>query len=239
MAGQRRLRLGILASGSGTNLQAILDAAAGAAYEVAVVVSNVPGAFALERARRAGIPAVAAPSKGVTREEHEADLERALEAHRVEFVVLAGYMRVLTPAFVERWNGCIVNVHPGLLPAFPGTHAPRQALEYGARIAGCTFHFVDAEVDHGPIILQVAVPVLPGDDEGSLTARIQAEERRHFWIVLDWLARGNVRLEGRRVVVTGADPNAPPEGRLVSPTLAATPSEAGGRALPRGPAGRR
>lgn len=209
-----KLKVGVLVSGSGSNLQALLDAAPRlGSYEVAVVVSNVPDAFALERARKAGVPAVAVASKGRAREEHEADVTRALEAHGVGFVALAGYMRVLTPAFVRRWRGRLVNVHPALLPAFPGAHGARDALAYGAKITGCTFHLVDEEVDHGPVVLQVAVPVLPDDTEETLQKRIQAEEHRHYPLVLDWFARGLVEPRGRTVVLRGAAAR----GALASP----------------------
>ncbi|MHB8585372.1 MAG: phosphoribosylglycinamide formyltransferase [Thermoplasmatota archaeon] len=204
MARSEGLRVGVLVSGSGTNLQALIDGQKGRAYEVVGVASNVPTAFALERARKAGIPTLVSESKGRAREEHEADVQRFFEAERVGFVALAGYMRVLTPIFVRAWKDRIVNVHPALLPSFPGTHAPRQALAYGAKVTGCTFHMVDAQVDHGPIVLQVAVPIDPADEEASLTARIQHEEHRHYPVVLDWFARGLITIEGRTVRFSGS-----------------------------------
>ena len=208
------IRLGVLASGGGTNLQALLDAAAARRIpaEVAVVVSNVPAAGALERARRAGVATEVLPSKGVAdREAYDLSLVEALRRHRVDLVCLAGYMRLVTPAFLRAFGptpatrGCprVVNVHPGLLPAFPGLHAARQALAYGARVAGCTVHFVDEGTDTGPIIAQAVVPVLPGDDEASLQARIQVEEHRLYPQAVSWFAQGRLALEGRVVRVDG------------------------------------
>ncbi|HET8732276.1 MAG TPA: phosphoribosylglycinamide formyltransferase [Anaeromyxobacteraceae bacterium] len=222
------IRLGVLASGSGTNLQALLDACGARRIDaaVAVVVSNVPGAGALERARRAGVPTELVPSKGVSdREAYDLGLVELLRRHRVDLVCLAGYMRLVTPAFLrafgpaEGTRGCprVLNVHPGLLPSFPGLHAARQALDYGARIAGCTVHFVDEGTDTGPVIVQAVVPVLPDDDEASLSARIQAEEHRLYPQAVQWCAQGRLSLRGRRVELDGA-PVAPPPA-LRSPPL--------------------
>jgi phosphoribosylglycinamide formyltransferase-1 len=212
------IRLGVLASGGGTNLQAILDACAARkiSAEVAVVVSNVPGAGALERARRAGVRAEVLPSKGVPRDEYDLRLVEVLRAHRVELVCLAGYMRLVTPAFLRAFGptpesrGCprVVNVHPGLLPSFPGLHAQRQCFEYGARFAGCTVHFVDEGTDTGPVIVQAIVPVLPGDGEEALAARILEQEHRIYPQAIQWFAEGRLSLEGRRVAVAGARPAA-------------------------------
>ncbi len=222
------IRLGVLASGSGTNLQALLDACAARRIdaEVAVVVSNGPAAGALERARRAGVPTELVPSKGVLdREAYDLGLVEILRRHRVDLVCLAGYMRLVTPAFLRAFGpadgtrGCprVLNIHPGLLPSFPGLHAARQALAYGARIAGCTVHFVDEGTDTGPVIVQAVVPVLPDDDEASLSARIQAEEHRLYPQAVQWVARGRLSLRGRRVELDGA-PVAPPPP-LRSPPL--------------------
>jgi phosphoribosylglycinamide formyltransferase-1 len=211
------IRLGVLASGGGTNLQAILDACAARriAAEVAVVVSNVPGAGALERARRAGVATEVLPSKGVTdREGYDLRLVEALRAHRVDLVCLAGYMRLVTPTFLRAFGptpasrGCprVVNVHPGLLPSFPGLHAQRQCFEYGARFAGCTVHFVDEGTDTGPVIVQAVVPVLPGDEEASLARRILEQEHRLYPQAIQWFAEGRLSVEGRRVTVDGARP---------------------------------
>jgi phosphoribosylglycinamide formyltransferase 1 len=215
------IRLGVLASGGGTNLQAILDACASRriAAEVAVVISNVPGAGALERARKAHVPAEVIPSKGVAdRDAYDQRLVEALRAHRVDLVCLAGYMRIVGPAFLRAFGpapetrGCprVVNVHPGLLPSFPGLHAQRQCLEYGARFAGCTVHFVDEGTDTGPVILQAVVPVHPGDTEEALSRRILAQEHRIYPQAIQWFAEGRLSVEGRKVTVRGAKPAALP-----------------------------
>ena len=213
------IRLGVLASGGGTNLQAILDACGAGGKprridaEVAVVVSNVPTAGALERARRAGVTTEVRPSKGVTdREAYDLALVEALRAHRVDLVCLAGYMRLVTPAFLRAFGptaatrGCprVVNVHPGLLPSFPGLHAQRQCFEYGARFAGCTVHFVDEGTDTGPVIAQAVVPVLPEDDEAALAARILTQEHRLYPQAIHWFAQGRLSLQDRMVRVDGA-----------------------------------
>jgi phosphoribosylglycinamide formyltransferase-1 len=214
------IRLGVLASGGGTNLQAILDACAArrVSAEVAVVVSNVPGAGALERAREANVATEALPSKGVAdRDAYDGRLVEALRAHRVDLVCLAGYMRIVTPAFLRAFGptpatrGCprVVNVHPGLLPSFPGLHAQRQCVEYGARFAGCTVHFVDEGTDTGPVIVQAVVPVLPGDSEEALARRILEQEHRLYPQAIQWFAEGRLSVEGRRVTVEGARPAAP------------------------------
>lgn len=190
------LRLGVLVSGGGSNLAAMLDATrdAARALRVAAVVSNVAGVKALERAAAAAVPGLVEDHRGRTREAFEDAVDAALRAHRVEVVVLAGFMRVLTAHFLDRWKHRVLNVHPALCPAFPGMHAPRQALAHGVRVTGCTVHLVDAGVDTGPILAQRAVAVRDDDDEASLTTRIQAEEHRLFPAVLAALARGQVRL---------------------------------------------
>lgn len=209
------IRLGVLASGSGTNLQAILDACASRriSAEVAVVISNVPGAGALERARQAGVATEVLPSKGVAdREAYDLRLVEALRAHRVDLVCLAGYMRLVTPAFLRAFGptpesrGCprVLNVHPGLLPSFPGLHAQRQCLDYGARFAGCTVHFVDEGTDTGPVVVQAIVPVLPEDTEEVLARRVLAQEHRLYPQAIQWFAEGRLSVEGRKVVVRGA-----------------------------------
>lgn len=213
------LAVGVLASGSGSNLQALLDAAASGrlAARIAVVVVNVPGAKALDRARAAGVPAVCLPHRDYpSREAFEEAVEEALRDHGVELVVLAGFMRLLSPPFVRRWWGKLVNVHPALLPSFPGTHGARQALAAGVRITGCTVHLVDEGTDTGPVLAQAAVPVLPGDTEASLQSRIQAQEHRLLPYVVDLVARGRVRLEGRRVFLDG-EPSPEPSSALLSP----------------------
>lgn len=191
------LRLGVLASGSGSNLQALLDASHGddASYRVVVVGSNKPGAYALERAKAAEVATFVHNHREFdSREAFDAAMAESLRAHDVELVVLAGFMRVLTPALLDAFKHRVVNVHPALCPAFPGMHAPRQALEHGARITGCTVHLVDAGVDTGPILAQAAVAVLDDDDEASLTARIQAQEHQLFSRVIAAVAAGEVRV---------------------------------------------
>jgi len=202
------LRLGVLVSGSGSNLQAILDAVAAGtlAAEVALVLSNKPDAFALERARRAGVQtAVVSHRDFTTRELFDAALVQALSAHRVDCVVLAGFMRIVTPVLLDAFQDRVINMHPALLPAFPGAHAQADALAYGVRVSGCTVHFVDAGTDTGPIIAQSVVPVVDGDTVESLSARILAEEHALLPTVLQWVADGRVVVErsdavGRRRV---------------------------------------
>lgn len=197
------MRVGVLASGSGSNFQALVDAlhVEGSPARVVCVGCNVPGARVLDRAAAAGVEAVVIDHRTFpTREAYDAQLAAALKAHGVELICLAGYMRLVSPTFLAAFPGRVINVHPALLPAFPGLHAPRQALEAGVALTGCTVHFVDEGTDTGPIIAQAAVPVLPGDDEAALTARIQKEEHRLFPAVVRALAMGRVTLEGRRVV---------------------------------------
>ncbi|MEX2554294.1 MAG: phosphoribosylglycinamide formyltransferase [Actinomycetota bacterium] len=196
------LRVGVLLSGSGTNLQAILDGARGSGYEVAVVLSDRAGAFGLERARNAGVSAVHVdPKVHGNREGFNEALADSLREHDVELVCLAGFMRILAPNFIKAFEGRIINIHPALLPAFPGAHAVRDALDWGARVTGSTVHFADEEVDHGPILLQEAVPILPGDDEASLHERIKEVEHRLYPAAIRLIAEGRVRIAGRRVVI--------------------------------------
>jgi phosphoribosylglycinamide formyltransferase-1 len=189
------INLGVLVSGNGTNLQAILDAIAASQLDarVAIVISNKPGAFALERAARAAVPhTVISHREHASREAFDAELVRALSEAGVDWVVLAGFMRVLTSVFLDAYAGRIINIHPALLPAFPGVNAQRQALEHGVKISGCTVHFVDSGVDTGPIIAQRAVPVLPSDDEATLSQRIHVAEHELLVQVLADIADGKV-----------------------------------------------
>jgi len=183
MTGKRR-RLAILLSGRGSNFEAIADAVAGDGIpnaEIVAVISDVPEAPGLERARERGLAARAVDRRRfATRSAHEAEILRWLEEARPDLVCLAGYMRVLSPDFVARFRGRILNIHPALLPKFPGVNAQRRALEAGETVAGCTVHFVDEGTDTGPVILQRTVPVLPGDTEESLSERILAEEHRAY-----------------------------------------------------------
>jgi phosphoribosylglycinamide formyltransferase-1 len=199
--------LGVLASGRGSNLQAILDAIAAGRCpaRVAVVVSDRKDAAALDRARRAGVPAVHVDPRGFAeRPAFDDAVAAVLDGHGVGLVCLAGYMRLLSPGFVTRYRGRLLNVHPGLLPAFPGLHAQRQALAYGVKVAGATVHFVDEGVDTGPIVLQAAVPVLEDDTEETLAARILAEEHRLYPEAIRLFAEGRLRLDGRRVRIEAA-----------------------------------
>jgi len=196
-----RLRIAVLASGSGSNLQALLDHAArvDSAFDVVVVVVNVAGAFALDRAAAANVEAVCVPHKGLDRAAHEQQIVDVLAAHDVELVVLAGYMRVVTSTLLDRFPRAVVNVHPALLPSFPGLHGAKQALDHGCRIAGCTVHLVDSGVDTGPILAQAAVPVLFHDDEASLQRRIQVEEHRLLPQCIEDIAVGRVVVHEGRV----------------------------------------
>ena len=199
-----RLRLAVLASGRGSNLGAILDACRGDEFpaRVAVVVSDRESAAALERARREDIDAVFVDPKAYgDRAAYEQELVATLGRYRPGLVCLAGFMRLLGPAFVGAWAGRLMNIHPSLLPAFPGLHPHRQVLQYGAKVSGATVHFVDDGVDTGPVILQAAVPVLPGDTEDSLSARILAEEHRLYPEAIRLFAEGRLAIAGRRVVV--------------------------------------
>ncbi|WP_342381121.1 phosphoribosylglycinamide formyltransferase [Myxococcus stipitatus] len=201
----RRVRLGVLVSGSGSNLQALLDACAREDFpaEVACVVSNVPTAYALERARAAGVATVVVDHKAhASKPEFEAAILDALRSAGVEWVCLAGFMRLLSADFLGRFSGRVLNIHPSLLPSFPGLHAQRQALERGVKVTGCTVHFVDAGTDTGPIIGQAAVPVLPEDDEKSLGARILAEEHRLYPLAVRLAVTGQVSIDGTRTRVS-------------------------------------
>jgi phosphoribosylglycinamide formyltransferase-1 len=192
--------LGVLVSGSGTNLQAILDAIASGRLKakIGVVVSNLATAKALDRAKAANIPAIVVDHKAFsTRQAFDAAVVEVLKAHEVECVVLAGFMRIVTPTMLDAFPHRVVNVHPALLPSFPGMHAQRQALEYGVSVSGCTVHFVDAGTDTGPIIAQAVVPVLEGDDEARLSARILEKEHELLPTVLQWIAEGRVVVETR------------------------------------------
>jgi phosphoribosylglycinamide formyltransferase 1 len=189
------LNLGVLVSGNGTNLQAILDAVARGALDARVrcVISNKGDAAALKRATLAGVPALFISHKThPTREAFDEAVLLALREHGVEWVVLAGFMRVLTPGFLRAWGGRVVNVHPALLPSFPGVNAVEQALAHGVKVTGCTVHFVDEGVDSGPIIAQRAVAVHEGDDEASLASRIHQAEHELFVSVLADIAAGRV-----------------------------------------------
>jgi phosphoribosylglycinamide formyltransferase-1 len=195
-------RIGILISGRGSNFVAIADhvAAGDLEAEIAVVISNRPEAPGLELARRRGLCAVCIPSKGLDREAYDRMLIEELRNRGVEIVCLAGFMRLLSAAFIREYPNRVLNIHPSLLPAFPGLDAQRQALEHGVRVAGCTVHFVDEYLDAGPIVLQAPVPVLDGDTAETLSARILKEEHRIYSEALGIVVGGRYRIEGRRVI---------------------------------------
>ena len=194
-------RLGILVSGRGSNFIAIADniAAGKLAAEIAIVISNRDDAPAVSVAQQRGIKNAVIVSKGVARKEHDVQVIAALNQARVDLICLAGYMRLLSADFVRAFPLRIINIHPSLLPAFPGLDAQQQALDYGAKVTGCTVHFVDEELDHGPIIVQRAVPVLDGDDVASLSARILQEEHIAYSEAIAMIAAGRCQVDGRCV----------------------------------------
>jgi phosphoribosylglycinamide formyltransferase-1 len=197
------LRLGILLSGRGSNFLAIARSIAEGrlpGVEIAIVISNVADAPGLAAAKELGLPPALFVSKGRPRAEHDADVVACLQKHNVDLVCLAGYMRLLSPGFIAAYPDRIVNIHPSLLPAFPGLEAQEQAFAYGVKIAGCTVHFVDDELDHGAIILQRAIPVLETDDAHSLATRILAEEHIAYAEALRMVAGGEYEIRGRRFV---------------------------------------
>ena len=195
-------RLGILLSGRGSNFEAIAaNVAAGRIpAEIAVVVSNRAGAPGLAIARVKGLPTVALPSGGFDRETYDVQLRAVLDEAHVDLVCLAGYMRLLSAGFVRAYERRVLNIHPSLLPAFPGLDAQAQALEHGVKIAGCTVHFVDEYLDAGPIVMQAGVDVLDGDTVQSLSARILAEEHRIYSLAIARVLRGQYKIDGRRVI---------------------------------------
>ena len=205
-AGKKTVRLGILLSGRGSNFLAIADSIRAGRLkgtEIAVVISNVAGAAGLATAREMGLPTAVFESRGRKREEHDADVVACLRAHGVELVCLAGYMRLLSPEFVAAFPNRILNIHPSLLPAFPGLEAQEQVLAYGAKVTGCTVHFVDEELDHGAIVVQRAVPVVETDDEHSLAERILKEEHQAYTEAIARVVSGEYEVRGRKYVKAG------------------------------------
>ena len=198
------LRVGVLASGNGSNLQSLIDRSREGSLpaEIACVISNNASAFALERARRHDIPALHLDHRLFSgREAYDKAVVDSLREYGVELVALAGFMRIITPVLIEAFPNAIMNIHPALLPSFPGLHAQRQALDHGVKITGCTVHFVDAGTDTGPIICQAAVQVVEGDSEEFLSARIQVEEHRLYPLAVKLFTEGKLTVEGRRVIV--------------------------------------
>jgi len=201
-----KLRVGILISGRGSNMAALIAAAKAPDYpaEIACVVSNVATAPGLKLAQDAGVPTATISHKGFPdRESFDRAVSAELEKHGVGLVALAGFMRIQSPWFPERWQGRMLNIHPSLLPAFPGLHVQQAAIDAGVRISGCTVHFVTADLDAGPIIAQAAVPVLAGDDADTLAARILRQEHRLYPEVVRWFAEGRIALSDGRVSVKG------------------------------------
>ena len=221
MAPANRPRLGVLASGRGSNLQAIIDAAERGALhaQIAVVISNKKDAPALERARKHGVTDVFLDPKPFagqpdSREAYDRAVLEVLRKHDVALVLLAGYMKIVTSVLIGAYQNRMMNIHPSLLPAFPGLEVQKKALEWGVKVAGCTVHFVTEGVDEGPIIMQAAVPILDGDTPETLSARILEEEHRIFPRAVQLYAEGRLTVEGRRVRVTGTEPVT---GSLTSP----------------------
>jgi len=195
--------LGILLSGRGSNFEAIANNVAAGKIpgtRIAVVISNKPDADGLTTAKKLGLTALAIPSKGLAREEHDRAVVAALKEHKVDLICLAGYMRLLSPWFVQQFPRRILNIHPSLLPAFPGLEAQEQAFAYGVKVSGCTVHFVDEELDHGPIIVQKEVTVLDSDDEHTLAARILEQEHIAYSEAIRIVLEGKYRVAGRRFV---------------------------------------
>jgi phosphoribosylglycinamide formyltransferase 1 len=195
--------IGILLSGRGSNFEAIAKNVASGKIpnaRVSVAISNVANACGLDVARRMGITAVVVPSKGKEREAHDREMVTVLREHKVDLICLAGYMRLLSPWFVQQFPQSILNIHPSLLPAFPGLEAQQQAFAYGVKVAGCTVHFVDEELDHGAIVVQKAVPVIDADDERTLAARILEQEHAAYSEAITIVLEGKFQIVGRRMV---------------------------------------
>ena len=206
-------KIGVLLSGRGSNFEALADSAAAGRIpnaEISIVISNREDAPGLRRATERCIPARVIPSKGVEREAYDRLVVAALNEARVDLVCLAGFMRLLSPYFVAAFRGRILNIHPSLLPSFPGLESQRQALDYGVKFSGCSVHFVDENLDAGPIVKQAIVSIEPGDTEETLAARILREEHRIYTEAVRLVLSGKFRIEGRRVLPTGEEPQEEP-----------------------------
>src|SRR6202162_5374372 len=202
-------RIGVLLSGRGSNFVALADGVAAGRIpdaEIAIVISNREGAPGIDKARERGISTRAIPSKGLEREAYDRQVVAVLREYQVDLICLAGYMRLLSPYFVASFPNRILNIHPSLLPSFPGLESQRQALEYGVKFAGCTVHFVDENLDAGPIILQAVIPVLDEDTEASLSERILAEEHRIYTEAVKIVLHGRYQIAGRRVIQSANQP---------------------------------
>ncbi len=204
------VNLGVLVSGSGSNLQAIIDNIEARRLDarIKIVISNVPGAYALARAEKHGIPSMVIPHKGLKREEYDQKIVEALKANGVELVILAGFMRIITPVLLRAFPMKVMNIHPALLPAFPGTHVWQMEVDSGVKFAGCTVHFVDEGADTGPIIIQAVVPVYDEDTADTLNARILKQEHKIFSQAIQLYAEGRLEIKARRVLAQGF-PKAP------------------------------
>jgi phosphoribosylglycinamide formyltransferase-1 len=216
----KKLRIGVLASGGGTNLQSIIDRCQDDSLdaEIAVVICNNPGAAALERAAQAGIASRCINHRDFSsREDFDTAVVRALQESDVELVVLAGFMRIITQTFIDAFPDRVINIHPALLPSFPGLHVQQQAIDYGARFSGCTVHFVDGGVDTGPILIQAVVPVLQNDTVETLAARILEQEHRIYPRAIQLIAENRVHINGRQVSIDPACPAS--RSALVNPAL--------------------
>jgi len=212
------VKIGVLISGRGSNLQSLIDAAAqpGFPAKIALVISNIPGVYGLERAKLAGIPACVVDHKSFAgnKAAFEDALHAELNAAGVELVCLAGFMRLLTEGFVNRWHDRLINIHPSLLPSFKGLHTHERAIEAGVRFGGCTVHYVRPAMDDGPIIVQAAVPILTDDTADTLSARVLAEEHRIYPLAVKLIAEGRARVDGERVIVADAEA---PDAAIVNP----------------------
>ena len=204
------VNLGVLVSGSGSNLQAIIEniEAGRVDAKIKIVISNVPDVYALERAQKHGIASLVIPHRGLKREEYDQKLVEALRAHGVDLVVLAGFMRIITPVLLRAFPMRVINIHPALLPAFPGTHVWQTQIDYGVKFAGCTVHFVDEGTDTGPIIIQAVVPVYDDDTADALNARILKQEHKIYSQAIQMYAQGRLEIQGHRVLAKGM-PKAP------------------------------
>ena len=196
-------RIGVLLSGRGSNFEALADSVSAGwipETQIAIVISNREGAPGIEKAQQCGVPTKVIPSKGLEREAYDRQVVAVLQEHKVDLICLAGYMRLLSPYFVAAFPQSILNIHPSLLPSFPGLESQRQALEYGVKFAGCTVHFVDENLDAGPIVLQAAIPVRDDDTVATLAERILAEEHRIYSEAVKIVLQGRYKILGRRVI---------------------------------------
>jgi phosphoribosylglycinamide formyltransferase-1 len=212
------VNLGVLVSGSGSNLQAIIDNIEGRRLDarIQIVISNIPDVYALERARKHGIPSLVLGHKGLKREEFDQRLVDVLKTQEVELVILAGFMRIITPVLLRAFPLRVMNIHPALLPAFPGTHVWQAEVDSGVKFSGCTVHFVDEGTDTGPIIMQAVVPVFDDDTADTLNARILKQEHKVYSQAIQLYAEGRIRIKGRRVLTEGY-PKAPDEFMINPP----------------------